>query len=61
MLDNYSVYKSQAVKDALPELEAAQIELLYLPSYSAELSEIVAVWQSVKGHGMPYRTQTVLR
>ena len=60
VLDNYSVHKSQAVKDALPELEAAHIELFSLPSYSPELSDIEPIWRAVKGHGMPYRTQTVL-
>lgn len=60
VLDNYSVHKSKAVKNALPDLEAANIELFYLPSYSPEMSEIEPIWRSVKGHGMPYRTQTVL-
>lgn len=60
MLDNYSVHKSQTVKEALPELEAAHIELFYLPSYSPEMSDIEPIWRAVKGHGMPYRTQTVL-
>ncbi len=60
VLDNYTVHKSQAVQAALAELEAAHIELFYLPSYSPELSDIEPIWRSVKGHGMPYRTQTVL-
>ncbi len=60
VLDNYSVHKSQAVKDALPELEAANVELFYLPAYSPELSDIEPIWRAVKGHAMPYRTQTVL-
>ena len=60
VLDNYSVHKGEVVKAALPQLEAANIELFYLPSYSPELSEIEPIWRSVKGHGMPYRTQTVL-
>lgn len=60
VLDNYSVHKGDAVKDALPDLEAANIALFYLPSYSPELSEIEPIWRSVKGHGMPYRTQSVL-
>lgn len=59
-LDNYSVHKSQAVQEALPALEAANVHLFYLSAYSPELSEIEAVWRSVKGHGMPYRSQTVL-
>lgn len=60
VVDNYSVHKGKAVKDALPALEAAQIQLFYLPSYSSELSDIEPIWRAVKGHGMPYRTQTVL-
>jgi len=34
VLDNYSVHKGDAVKGALSDLEAANIELFYLPSYS---------------------------
>lgn len=60
VLDNYSVHKGQLVKEALPALEAANIRLFYLPSYSPELSEIEPIWRSVKGHGMPYRTETQL-
>ena len=61
VLDNYSVHKSQAVKAALPALEAANIFLFYLPAYSPELSEIEPIWRSVQGHGIPYRSQTVCR
>ena len=60
VLDNYSVHKSQAVKEALAELETANIALFYLPAYSPELSDIEPIWRAVKGHGMPYRTQTLL-
>ena len=60
VLDNYSVHKSQAVKAAMLVLEAANVFLFYLPAYSPELSEIEPIWRSVKGHGMPYRSQTVL-
>lgn len=60
VLDNYSVHKGDAVKGALSDLEAANIELFYLPSYSPQMSAIEPIWRSVKGHGMPYRTQTVL-
>ena len=60
VLDNYSVHKSQVVKAALPSLEAANVFLFYLPAYSPELSKIEPIWRSVKGHGMPYRSQTVL-
>lgn len=60
VLDNYSVHKSQVVKAAVPLLEAANVFLFYLPAYSPELSKIEPIWRSVKGHGMPYRSQTVL-
>lgn len=60
VLDNYSVHKSQAVQAALPALEAANVFLFYLPAYSPKLSEIEPIWRSVKGHGMPYRSHTVL-
>lgn len=60
VLDNYSVHKSQTVKAALSALEAANVYLFYLPAYSPELSEIEPIWKSVKGHGMPYRSQTIL-
>jgi transposase len=60
VLDNDSVHMSQRVKDALPALEAANVTLLYLPSYCPELSQIEPIWRSVKGHAMPYRSQSVL-
>lgn len=50
VLDNYSVHKCQVVKDALAALEAANIYLFFLPSYSPELSDIEPVWTDVKYH-----------
>ena len=60
VLDNYWVHKSQAVQEARTRLQAVNVFLFYLPAYSPELSEIEPIWRAVKGHGMPYRTQTVL-
>jgi hypothetical protein len=60
VLDNYSVHKSQVVQEAIPNLEAAHIRFFYLPSYSPELSHIEAIWHSVKQHGMPQRSYSVL-
>lgn len=60
VLDNYSVHKSRSVQVALPALKAANVFLFYLPAYSPQLSQIEPIWRSLKGHGMPYRTQTVL-
>jgi hypothetical protein len=56
VLDNYSVHKSQVVKDALEALEAANVHLFYLPSYSPELSDIEPVWKDVKHHRMTTRS-----
>lgn len=53
-LDNYSVHKSDRVKEELPRLAAADIHLFYLPPYSPELSRIEPIWQDVK-----YRHLTV--
>jgi putative transposase len=56
IVDNYSVHKSQTVQDALPELEAADIFVVSLPSYAPELSEIEPIWNAVKHHQMPTRS-----
>jgi hypothetical protein len=48
VLDNYSVHKSQPVQEALPELEAAEVHLFFLPSYTPELSKIEPVWNDTK-------------
>ena len=55
-LDNYSVHTGQAVKDALPALEAADVHLMYLPAYSPELSKIEPIWNDVKYHEMSERS-----
>lgn len=56
VLDNYSVHKSQPVQDAVAKLETADIYLVYLPSYSPELSAIEPIWNDVKHHYMPTRS-----
>ena len=55
-LDNYSVHHSQVVQAALPALEAADVFLVYLPSYSPELSDIEPVWNDTKHHRMQQRS-----
>ena len=60
VLDNYSVHKSQQVQDALPELKAADVYLLYLCSYCPELSRIEPIWNAVKHHGMTRRSHALL-
>jgi DDE superfamily endonuclease len=56
VLDNYSVHKSQTVQEALPRLAAADVHLLFLPSYSPELSAMEPVWNDVKQPQMPTRS-----
>jgi hypothetical protein len=60
VLDNYSVHKSQVVKEALSELERAGITLFYLPSYSPELSAIEPIWQAVKHQELRQRRYVLL-
>lgn len=57
-LDNYSVHKSERVREELPALERAGITLHYLPSYSPELSKIEPIWHDVKYHEMSERSYT---
>jgi hypothetical protein len=57
VLDNSSVHKSEPVKEARAELAAANITLLYVPSYCPELSEIEPIWQAVKHHAMQERSE----
>lgn len=56
VLDNYSVHHSRMVTDALPGLEAAGIELFYLPAYSPELNRIEGLWRHVKHDELPVRS-----
>ena len=56
VLDNYSVHTSQLVADAERALQAADVHLVYLPSYSPELSRIEPDWNDVKQHQLPVRS-----
>ncbi len=56
VLDNYAVHKSQAVTDVRPQLEDANVHLVYLPVYCPELSGIEPVWNDVKQHQLPIRS-----
>jgi transposase len=55
-LDNYSVHKSQIIQEAIPALEAADVYLFSLPSYTPELSGIEPVWNDVKYREMTRRS-----
>ncbi len=56
VLDNYSVPKSDRVKEEIPRWEAAGVYLFFLPAYSPKLSQIEPIWQSVKHKEMPERS-----
>ena len=59
-VDNYSVHKSERVRDELPALERAGITICYLPSYTPELSKIEPIWQDVKYHQLTERSHAKL-
>jgi hypothetical protein len=61
VLDNYSVHKCDAVAEAMPLLEAANVFLFYLPSYSPELSKIEPIWNGTKHHEMPIRSHSQVK
>jgi transposase len=56
VLDNYSVHKCQAVREMQPQWERADIYVVYLPSYSPELSAIEPVWNDIKHNEMTTRS-----
>jgi hypothetical protein len=61
VLDNYSVHHSDSVQEALPWLEAANVSLFFLPSYSPQLSKIEPIWNAVKHHEMPVRSHSKVK
>ena len=61
VLDNYSVHKSDTVAEAIPLLEAANVFLVYLPSYSPELSKIEPIWNGTKHHEMTVRSHSQVK
>lgn len=60
VMDNYSVHRSQVVQEEVAAWAAADVYLLYLPSYAPELSRIEPIWQDIKYHEMSKRSYPVL-
>ena len=60
VLDNYSVHKCERVREEKSLLEAADVHLFSLPSYTPELSAIEPIWQDVKHHGLSQRSHDQL-
>jgi hypothetical protein len=61
VLDNYSVHHSDAVAEALPMLEAANVFFFYLPAYSPQLSKIEPIWNATKHHEIPVRSHSQVK
>lgn len=60
VLDNYSVHKNETTRTALPELQAADVYLCYLPAYSPELSAMEPLWHAVKHYEIRQRSHANL-
>ena len=56
VLDNYSVHRSQPVKDAIPDLAERGVHFCFLPAYSPELNPIEPLWKQVKYQDLPQRS-----
>ncbi len=59
VLDHYSVHVSELVQKAMSELEAAGVQLFFLPTYSPELSRIEPHWNDVKYHDITERSHAL--
>lgn len=60
VLDNYSVHRSTAVKEAAADLARIGVRLFFLPPYSSELNRIEPLWRQVKYHDLPVRSYQTL-
>lgn len=58
VLDNYSPHHGKEIKEQMSTLEAAGIELFYLPPYSPELNLIEPMWRHIKHEEMPVRSHS---
>jgi putative transposase len=56
VLDNYSVHKSQLVKERMSDLERQEIHFFFLPPYSPKLNRIEPIWRQVKYQDLPDRS-----
>ena len=55
VVDNYSIHRSKAVKEACGRLRRAGTVLYYLTAYSPELNDIEGVFGAIKHHDMSER------
>jgi putative transposase len=58
VLDNYSPHHGKEIKEQATALQAAGIELFYLPPYSPELNLIEPMWRHIKHEEMPVRSHS---
>jgi transposase len=60
VLDNASLHRSRAVRDAQPQLWARRIYFYFLPPYSPELNAIEGRFRVIKHDDLPARVYTPL-
>jgi hypothetical protein len=60
VLDNSSVHRGTAVKEAAADLARVGRRLLFLPPSSGELNRIEPRWRQVKDHDLPQRSYPTL-
>jgi putative transposase len=60
VLDNASLHRCQAVREALPRLWARRIYFYFLPPYSPELNAIERRFRVIKHDDLPARVYTPL-
>jgi hypothetical protein len=60
VLDNDSVHRSTAGKDAEAALARVGVRLFFLPPSSSELNRIEPLWRQVKDHDLPVRSYPTL-
>ncbi len=56
VLDNYAPHHGREIREQVSALEAAGIELFYLPPYSPELNLIEPLWRHIKHEQIPIRS-----
>jgi putative transposase len=56
VLDNYAPHHGRVIREQATALQAAGVELFYLPPYSPELNLIEPLWRHIKHEQMPVRS-----
>ena len=54
LMDNASIHRSDEFEECLPEWEAKELHIKYLPAYSPELNLIEILWRRIKYDWLPF-------